>query len=174
MLVVGGRCYTTQIAQGIYAARRGGFYPNTLSEEDTYTLDLFISNRYFLQTGMFMLFVAPAGDADELKKIVTEEGLLKDSSAAAANALRNLGRLEALLGDREYFIGDCMSAADMAVFNVLNENLLQGYPKALGPFPSLQAFVDRISCQPNTRAYLRSNQYRYLVQPWDKQAASSR
>jgi len=56
----------------------------------------------------------------------------------------------------EYFVGNRLTTADLAMFDVLSSNLALD-PKCLKPFPELETFFLRIASRPSISKYLASD-----------------
>uniref|UniRef100_A0A7S3H7U5 Glutathione S-transferase n=1 Tax=Spumella elongata TaxID=89044 RepID=A0A7S3H7U5_9STRA len=66
-------------------------------------------------------------------------------------------RIEELVGDREYLIGDKLTVADLTVFTnccMLRCGHFEGFPRdCLDGYPKLKTFVERISSHPKVLEY---------------------
>jgi glutathione S-transferase len=60
-----------------------------------------------------------------------------------------LGLLEAHLRERAFFVGECYSVADIAVYGYVHVAPEAGID--LGPFPAVRAWLDRVAAQPGYR-----------------------
>merc|ERR1712190_464247 len=78
-----------------------------------------------------------------------------------------LSHLQRLLGDKTYFVGDKLSLADVAVFNMFDilmfppcevvaadEKAKAQQARCLDSFPNLQALKARVEAEPGIKAWL--------------------
>jgi glutathione S-transferase len=65
-----------------------------------------------------------------------------------------LAYLEKELGDREYFVGDRLSIADVSVASILVNSRHAGFAPDRKRFPKLRAFLDRMWSRPSFKKAL--------------------
>jgi glutathione S-transferase len=68
----------------------------------------------------------------------------------------HLGNLSRQLGDNTHFVGDSLTVADTAVFDILVNNALNWIPDSLNDFPNLKKFHDHVAGHEKIGAYLAS------------------
>jgi glutathione S-transferase len=127
-----------------YLARKHGVAPT--DPQLSARADSIVLGAEDLRVKYFQLF----GDEAEEKQASFVSGDLQS---------RWLPSFEGLLeqnGDSGYFVGDSLSHADIAVWDVLDA--LQTHVKgaSLAGYPRLQAFYDRVRARPSLAAYLES------------------
>ena len=92
-------------------------------------------------------------------------GATKEASAAFVEAFKtkHLPNFERQLGDKEFFVGETVSIADITVFDALT-NFGEGLiPGVLDAFPKLKAWKERLAARPKIAAYLASEAFSKLM-----------
>jgi glutathione S-transferase len=87
---------------------------------------------------------APSAEVEETARKTWEEEV----------APKHLAYLERQLGDREWFVGDRISIADISVASILASAYLAGYAPDRKRFPKLRAFLDRMWSRPSLKALI--------------------
>ena len=146
MLEMDGKFYTQSSAVLRVAARKGGLMP--ADEQLQYEVDNIIAAVDDLRTHAYKVIFGPAEALAPFKEKI---------------APTHLANFERLLGDREFFVGDGITVADLTAFDVFNNFSLNLLPSFKGKYPKIDAFVDRIKARPNIAAYMASEKFTSLM-----------
>jgi len=147
-----GKAYTQSKAVLRYAAKKGGLYPK--DDEAAYAVDNIIEAVDDLREQAYkIIFSRIAGNTD-LDMIANFKNNVMPLH------LTNLGNH---LGDNDFFVGNEVSAADMTMFDVLNDFSFNLFPSAKANFPKLVAFYNRVAALPKIKAYMATDKYKNLA-----------
>ena len=130
------------------AGRKAGLMP--ADDEGLYMVDKMIADSLDL--------------ADESFKAVGMFGATKEAQANFRDNVcpKHIGNIERQLTGN-WFVGNKLSLADVAVYTVLTTNCRNQIPDVLNNFPKLQAFVKRFEANPNIAAYQKQERFTNLM-----------
>ena len=146
MLVHEGKAYTQSSAAIRKAARLGGLYP--ADDELAYECDAMIAHVDDYRTKAYSVIFG-----------ATEEKVKAHRDVLAVH----FANFERLLGDKDFFVGDSLTVADLTAFDIFNNFGFNLLPSAKADFPKLVAFHERIAKHEKIAAYMASSQYTSLM-----------
>ena len=140
-------CQSSAVLRAI--GRMGKLMPT--SDDDLYLLDKLI---------------ADAEDSrSQAYRALPLMGASKEAQAAYVEAFKtkHLPNFQRQLGEKDFFVGETISIADITVFDALT-NFGEGLiPGVLDGFPQLKAWKERIAARPRVAAYLASEAFSKLM-----------
>lgn len=147
MLEVKGKFYTQSVAILKFVCACGGL--STDNAKTNYVIDNIIAHVEDLRSASYKPMALFGGGEKEKETYLT-------------SMPTHVGNLERLLGDRKYFVGGKLSAADIAVFDVLDTYVELMVPGTLAKYPKLEEFVGRIKKIEAIAKYQESEQQKKL------------
>lgn len=143
-----GKVYTQSSAVLRVIGRMGNLMPS--SDEDLYLVDKLIADAEDLRDAAYKSFVNWGASQDDVKKFMED------------NFPKHVGNLDRQLGSKEYFVGDSLSIADIAVYDVIVNFGTNRFSEEMTPlesFPKIQEFVKRVESNDGIASYLNSDKY---------------
>jgi len=147
MLEVKGKFYTQSTAIVKFVCACGGL--STDRNGTNYQIDNIISHVEDLRSASYKPLALFGGGEKEKKDFIE---LLP----------KHLGNFERLLGDRKYFAGGKLSAADICVYDVLDTMVETQVPGTLTAYPKLAEFRERMSKVSGIAKYHETEQHKKL------------
>merc|ERR1712166_313298 len=152
LVTANGDTYTQSAAVLKYTARKGGLYPT--DDEAAYAVDnLICAVEDYRSEAYKPIFPVLMGNPNP--ELIAH---LKDVVIPV-----HFANFERMLGDKDYFVGDAITVADIAVFDVLNNFSFNLFPSVKADFSKLSALYDRIAALPNMSAYMATEKYTSLM-----------
>jgi glutathione S-transferase len=147
MLVLDGKAYTQSSAVMRVVARKGGLMPT--DPELQYEVDNLIAACDDMRSPAYSIIFG----AKEPEHVATFKAALT----------KHMSNFERLLGNKDWFVGDSCTVADVDVFDVCNNFSFNLLPSMKADFPKLSAFMTRFAERPNIKSYLASEKFTKLM-----------
>lgn len=147
MLEVKGKFYTQSIAIVKFVCACGGL--STDNARTNYQIDNIIAHVEDLRTPSY-------------KPIAMFGGGEKEKADYVELLPKHLGNFERLLGERKFFAGGKLSAADICVYDVLDTMVETQVPGTLAAYPKLTEFRERMSKVSGIEKYHATDEHKKL------------
>jgi glutathione S-transferase len=133
--LVDGDFYAQSHAIERFLARRFNIYGN--GDLEALKVDVIVDEVTDIFTKVAVLMSTPAEKKDEVSAQIEADVLVP-----------HLGYLAKLLGDKQFFLGDQLSFADIAVARLM-EDISELIPAAFNVAPVVKALSERVVARPN-------------------------
>ena len=157
VLVVDGKVISQAVNILLYAGTLTGLVPNDL-EGELRMREAILSCEDLLYTFVQTVSITSADERAAARAVLMKEG---------GKSYYQLKRIESLIGEGEYLVGDSLTVADLEVYTsgcMMRSGFFDGFgSNCLDAFPKLRSFINRLARHPKVAEYYKDQKAAWVV-----------